>query len=44
VTNLEIAPGVLSVPLYLLARYIVPRVWRDQSESFAQISSGSTAP
>jgi hypothetical protein len=36
-TNMEIASGVLSVPLYLLARYIVRRVWRDQSMSFAQI-------
>jgi hypothetical protein len=40
-TILEIASGVLSVPLYLLARYIVRRVWRDQSESFAQIGARS---
>lgn len=44
VTVLEIASAVLSVPLYLLACYIVRRIWRDQSESFAQISRGATAP
>jgi hypothetical protein len=43
-TDLEIASGVLSVPLYLLACYIVRRIWRDQSESFAQIHTGSKAP
>lgn len=37
-TVLEIASSVLSVPLYLLACYIVRRIWRDQSESFGQIS------
>jgi hypothetical protein len=42
VTVLEIAFGALSVPLYLLARYIVRRVWRDQLESYAQMRSGST--
>jgi Domain of unknown function (DUF4328) len=31
VTILEIASGALSVPLYLLANYIVRRVWRDQA-------------
>jgi Domain of unknown function (DUF4328) len=40
VTVLEIASGVLSVPLYLLARYIVRRVWRDQSVHLAQIPAG----
>ena len=44
VTIMEIASGVLSVPLCLLACYIVHRVWRDQSETYAQMSSGSTAP
>jgi len=44
VTVLEIASGVLSVPLFLLACYIVRRIWRDQSESFALIHTGSTAP
>jgi hypothetical protein len=34
----EIASGVLGVPLYLLARYIVRRVWRDQTENYAQMS------
>jgi hypothetical protein len=43
-TVLQIASGVVSVPLYLLAYYIVRRIWRDQSESFAQIHTGSTAP
>jgi Domain of unknown function (DUF4328) len=38
VTVLEIASSVLSVPLYLLGCYIVRRIWRDQSESFGQIS------
>jgi len=42
-TVLQIASGVVSVPLYLLAYYIVRRIWRDQSESFAQIHTGSTA-
>jgi hypothetical protein len=42
-TVLEVAAGVLSVPLYLLARYIVRRIWRDQSASYAQIHTGSTA-
>jgi hypothetical protein len=42
-TVLQIASGVVSVPLYLLAYYIVRRVWRDQSESFAKIHTGSTA-
>jgi hypothetical protein len=40
----EIASGALSVPLYLLACYIVRRIWRDQSASFAQAQTASTAP
>jgi Domain of unknown function (DUF4328) len=44
VTVLEIASGVLSVPLCLLACYIVRRIWRDQSESHGQIGRGSIAP
>lgn len=42
VTALEIASGVLSVPLYLLAYYIVRRVWHDQSASYAQIQASYT--
>ena len=36
-TIVGIAGGVLSLPLYLLARYIVRRVWRDQSENYSQM-------
>jgi len=43
-TVLEIASGVLAVPLYLLAYYIVRRIWRDQSQSIAKIQAGSIAP
>lgn len=32
VSSMNVVIGVLSVPLYLLARHIVLRVWRDQSE------------
>jgi hypothetical protein len=38
-TTLEVASGVLSVPLYLLARYNVRRVWRDQLENYRGMSS-----
>ena len=44
VTELEIAYGVLSLLLFLLACYIVRRIWRDQSENFAQIHTDSTTP
>ncbi|MBS0422766.1 MAG: DUF4328 domain-containing protein [Proteobacteria bacterium] len=40
-TVLEIAAGVLAVPLYLLAYHIVRRIWRDQSASFAQLHPSS---
>jgi len=33
--------GALAVPQYFLARYIVRRVWRDQSETFAQMGNVS---
>lgn len=42
-TVLEIASNGVSVPLYLLAWYIVRRIWRDQSESFAQIHTHPAA-
>jgi hypothetical protein len=32
-TIVSIAYGVVSIPLYFLARVIVQRVWRDQKES-----------
>ena len=37
----SIVSGTLAVPQYLLARYIVRRVWRDQSETFAQMGNVS---
>jgi len=39
-TLLHIATDVLSVPLYFLARYIVRRVWRDQSKTYEQMAGG----
>ena len=42
-TMVDIAATVLSVPLYLLARHIVRRVWRDQSENYGQMTSASTS-
>ena len=44
VTVVQIASGTLSVPLYLLAWYIVRRIWRDQSKNFAQVRADSTSP
>lgn len=40
-TILKIVSGALALPDYFLARYIVRRVWRDQSETFAQMSNVS---
>lgn len=40
-TVLRIVSGTLAVPQYFLARYIVRRVWRDQSETFAQMGNVS---
>ena len=37
VTVMQGVSAFLSIPLYLLANYIVRRVWRDQSETYAQI-------
>ncbi len=36
ITMLDLTAGVLSVPLYFLARYIVRRIWRDQLENSAR--------
>jgi hypothetical protein len=38
-TNVEIVSSALCVPLYLLARYIVRRVWRDQAQSHALMTA-----
>jgi len=39
-TLYQCVSSVLSVPLYLLARYIVRRVWRDQSDTFTRSGAG----
>ena len=44
VTVVQIASSVLAVPLYLLACYIVRRIWRDQWKSFAQVRADSISP
>ena len=38
VTSMNFICEVISLPLYLVARHIVRRVWRAQSESYLQMS------
>lgn len=38
-TTVEIVSSALAVPLYLLAHYIVWRVWRDQSKNHLQLGN-----
>ena len=42
-TAMDLVGGALSVPLYLLALYIVRRIWRDQAENYEQMINAQVA-
>ncbi len=42
-TLVHIVSGVLSLPVYIIARYIVRRVWKDQSETYTHMTLGGAA-